>query len=85
MVPVMPVSKMPMLVMGMAQGPQQVAHLVMVVVLAGIMAGRTFVQWEIIAHADVDFAHSYSLQNAALLAAFSISSIYHQKSIQLIK
>jgi hypothetical protein len=86
MVPVMPMSIMPMLVMGMAQSPQQPMHGVMVVfpAFAGF-AGRTFIQREIIAHADIDFAHSYSLQNAAMLAAPSRSSIYHQKSITIIK
>jgi hypothetical protein len=77
---------------------QQAAAMAMVVVMPVIVmsvvvmammppraAGRTFIQREFIADADIEFAHSSSLQNAALLAAPDISSPNHQKSIILIK
>jgi len=56
---------------------------VMMMMSAGVavFAGRTFIQREFIADTDIDFAHSISLQSAALLAAPAISSPNHQKSI----
>jgi hypothetical protein len=57
----------------------------MAVMMVSAFAGWAFIQREFIANADIEFAHSSSLQNAAWLAASQISSPNHQKSIILIK
>jgi hypothetical protein len=66
-----------MSVMAMMPAVPTAHRVAMMIMFAGmaVFAGRTFIQREFVAHANIDFAHSYSLQNAALLA---VSSIYHQ-------
>ena len=78
---------MPMAVMAMMPAMPAAARgmMVVMIVFAGVAVFADIVQREFIAHADIDFAHSYSLQNTALLAASSRSSINHQTSRVIIK
>jgi hypothetical protein len=71
------------MMMGMKVAPVPVMTVMMTSAGVAVFAGRTFIQREFVADTDIDFAHSISLQSAALLAAPDISSPNHQKSINI--
>jgi hypothetical protein len=50
-------------------GMEMPVAVMMPVAAMAMFADGTFIQRKFIADADIEFAHSYSLQNAALLAA----------------